>query len=126
MKALYIPAGLMALILAFSLWTGHYVRQRTDHWTAMLERADQAAMAEDWSSAEKRLLDAYGDWDSSQLFFHTIMSHSDLDEAESLFAGAKAVCGQRDDADFHLMLAQLMEHMDLLAETQSISIKNIL
>ena len=54
------------------------------------------------------------------------MSHSDLDEAESLFAGAKAVCSQQDDADFHLMLAQLMEHMDLLAETQSISIKNIL
>ena len=74
MKALYIPAGLMALILAFSLWTGHYVRQRTDHWTAMLEHADEAAMAEDWSSAEKRLLDAYADWDSSQCFFHTIMS----------------------------------------------------
>ena len=126
MKALYIPAGLMALILAFSLWTGHYVRQRTDHWTAMLEHADEAAMAEDWSSAEKRLLDAYADWDSSQCFFHTIMSHSDLDEAESLSAGAKAVCSQQDDADFHLMLAQLMEHMDLLAETQSISIKNIL
>ena len=64
--------------------------------------------------------------DSSQGFFHTIMNHSDLDEAESLFAGAKAVCSQQDDADFHLLLAQLMEQMDLLAETQSVSIKNIL
>ena len=86
----------------------------------------KAAMEEDWSQAEKRLLEAYDDWDSSQGFFHTIMNHSDLDEAESLFAGAKAVCSQQDDADFHLLLAQLMEQMDLLAETQSVSIKNIL
>ena len=126
MKALYIPAGLLALILAFSLWAGSYVRQRTGHWIALLEQTDASAMEEDWPNAEKRLLDAYDDWDSSQSFFHTIMNHSDLDEAESLFAGAKAVCSQQDDADFHLMLAQLMEHMDLLAETQSISIKNIL
>ena len=32
MKAFYIPAGLLALILAFSLWAGSYVRQRTDDW----------------------------------------------------------------------------------------------
>lgn len=125
MKAFYIPAGLLALILAFSLWAGSYVRQRTDHWTALLEETDKAAMEEDWTGAQQRLLDAYDDWDSSQSFLHTIMNHSDLDEAESLFAGAKAVCSQRDDADFHLLLAQLMEQMDLLAETQSVSIKNI-
>lgn len=126
MKAFYIPAGLLALILAFSLWAGSYVRQRTDDWIAQLEQTDKAAMEEDWSQAEKRLLEAYDDWDSSQGFFHTIMNHSDLDEAESLFAGAKAVCSQQDDADFHRLLAQLMEQMDLLAETQSVSIKNIL
>lgn len=126
MKAFYIPTGLLALILAFSLWTGHYVRQRTDHWIAMLAHTDEAAAAEDWPSAEKRLLETYNDWDSSQSFLHTIMNHSDLDEAESLFAGAKAVCSQQDDADFHLMLAQLKEQLKLLAETQSVSIKNIL
>ena len=126
MKALYIPAGILALILGFSLWTGHYVQRRTDHWTAMLAQTDEAAMQEDWSSAGKRLQEAYEDWDSSQGFFHVIMDHSDLDDAENLFAGAKAVCSQQDDADFHLMLAQLTEQLRLLAETQSVSIKNIL
>ena len=125
MKAFYIPAGVLALILAFSLWAGHYVRQRTDYWTTLLEYADEAAMREDWPDAGERLQDAYEDWDSSQGFLHTIMNHSDLDEAESLFAGARAVCSQEDDADFHLMMAQLMEQMRLLAETQSISVKNI-
>ena len=126
MKACWIPVGLLAVILGFSLWAGRYVQLRTDHWIALLENTDQAAAAEDWEEAERRLLDAYQDWDSSQTFFHTIISHDELDEAETLFVGAAAVCQERDDADFHLMLAQLTAQLRLLAETQSVSIKNVL
>lgn len=126
MKAFWIPAGLLAVILGFSLWAGRYVQLRTDHWIALLERTDQAAAAEDWEEAQRRLEDAYQDWDSSQTFFHTIISHDELDEAETLFVGAAAVCREEDDADFHLMLAQLSAQLRLLAETQSVTIKNVL
>ena len=54
------------------------------------------------------------------------MEHDELDQAEELFAGAFAVCREQDGADFHTMLAQLMNQLKLLAETQSVSIKNIL
>lgn len=126
MKALYIPAALLAVILGFSLWAGRYVDARTEQWIALLEETGEAAAREDWPEAERRLQGAYRDWDSSQTFFHTIISHDELDQAETLFVGAAAVCAERDDADFHLMLAQLMEQLRLLAETQSVSIKNVL
>lgn len=125
MKAFYVPAGLLVLILCFSLWAGRYVEMRTEQWNAALELADQAAAREDWAEAGRRLEAAYGDWDSSQTFFHTIMEHDELDEAEKLFAGAFAVCREGDDADFHQMLAQLTSQLRLLAETQSVSIKNV-
>ena len=76
--------------------------------------------------AEERLKAAYADWDASQTFFHTIMDHNELDEAENLFAGAFAVCREADGADFHMLLAQLMGQLRLLSETQSVSIKNVL
>ena len=126
MKAFYIPAALLAVILGFSLWTGRYVELRTSHWTALLEETDAAAGEEDWPEARRRLDRAYGDWESSQTFFHTIMDHQELDGAEGLFAGAKAACAEQDDADFHMLLAQLMSQLRLLAETQSVSVKNIL
>jgi len=126
MKAFSIPAGLLAVILGFSLWTGRYVSLRTDHWTALLEKTEETAFAGDWEDAERRLQEAYADWNTSQMFFHTIMDHSELDEADTLFVGAMAVCALQDDADFHLQLAQLQEQLRLLAETQSISIQNIL
>ena len=97
MKAFYIPVGLLALILGFSLWTGRYVELRTQHWTALLEETGEAARQEDWGEAADRLERAYEDWDSSQTFFHTIMDHSELDEAENLFAGAFAVCRELRD-----------------------------
>ena len=54
------------------------------------------------------------------------MDHNELDEAEELFAGAFAVCREEDGADFHTLLSQLMSQLRLLAETQCVSIKNVL
>ncbi|MDE7219768.1 MAG: DUF4363 family protein [Oscillospiraceae bacterium] len=126
MKALYIPIGLLAVILGFSLWTGQYVAQRTSQWTALLEEVDRLARQEDWGQAEERLKEAYACWDASQTFFHTIMNHDELDQAEELFAGAFAVCREADSADFHMFLFQLQSQLRLLAETQSLSVKNVL
>ena len=126
MKAFYIPMGLLLVILSFSLWTGRYVEQHTERWNAMLEEIEDLARDEAWAEAEVRLETAYADWDASQTFFHTIMDHSELDEAENLFAGAFAVCRERDSADFHMLLAQLAGQLRLLSETQCVSFKNIL
>lgn len=126
MRAFYIPLGLLAVILGFSLWTGRYVELRTEHWIALLEETEESARQENWEAAAVQLDRAYEDWDSSQTFFHTIMEHDELDKAEDLFAGAFAVCREEDGADFHQLLAQLMQQLGLLAETQQASIKNIL
>ena len=126
MKNFYIPVGILAVILGFSLWAGRYVELRTEHWTALLEQADQEGRLENWSSARDQMDQIYEDWQSSQTFFHIIMDHEELDHAEELFAGAFAVCREEDDADFHQLLAQLMEQLSLLSETQQTSIKNIL
>ena len=114
MKALYLPLLLLSAMLAFALWTGRFVQQRTDHWIAMLELSDHLAVEERWEDAEDQIQRTYRDWQESQTFFHTILEHEELDESE------------RDVPDFHTTLAQLYTQLRLLAETQRISIKNIL
>ena len=126
MKNFYIPVGILAVILGFSLWSGRYVEQRTDHWNTLLEQADEEGRQERWEEAREQMDRLYGDWQGSQTFFHIIMDHEELDKAEELFAVAFAVCREEDDADFHQFLAQLMQQLKLLAETQQSSIKNIL
>ena len=126
MKHFYIPAGILAAILGFSLWAGRYVELRTDHWSARLEQADQEGRLEKWDSAREQMNEIYADWQSSQTFFHIIMDHEELDHVEELFAGVFAVCREEDDADFHQLLSQLMKQLELLAETQRTSVRNIL
>ena len=55
MKALYVPLTLLAAILAFSLWAGRYVDQRTEETVALLERASEAGLQEDWEAAAESL-----------------------------------------------------------------------
>ena len=81
MKVFYLPAGVLALILACSLWAGRFLEMRTEHWTALLAGVSQAAEAEDWSGASRALRQAYEDWDRDQTFLHTILEHDALDEA---------------------------------------------
>lgn len=126
MKALFIPTGVLALILGFSLWTGRYVEIQTNQWLELLEAADLPAQENDWQLAEDRLRQVYGSWKSCQTFFHIIMDHDALDDVEESFAGAFAVCREAGSADFHMLLAQLAVQLELLAETQSVSIKNVL
>ena len=126
MKPLVISLAALGLILVFSLWAGSYVAARTEDWSAQLSEADNFAQEERWAQAEERLRLAYADWGRSQTFFHTIMEHAELDEAESLFAAAFAACDAQDAPDFHAAMAQLDAQFRLLAETQAVSIKNIL
>ena len=92
----------------------------------MLSLADELAQKEQWEEAEEQIQRSYANWNQSQTFFHTIMEHDELDEAESLFATAYAACDERDVPDFHAAMAQLATQLSLLAETQAVSVKNIL
>ena len=126
MKVLYLSLGAMALILAYSLWAGFYVQDQTDKWSLLLEQAAQAAETENWAQAESLLIQARKGWEHSQTYFHTIIEHSELNEAEALFAAASEACFQQDAQEFRCQLTLLTTQLKVLAETQSVSIKNIL
>ena len=82
MKPLAVSLAVLAAILAFSLWTGCYVRGRTEAWSDQLAATDELAQQERWEDAEAGLQRAYADWDAIQTFLHTLMEHDALDEAE--------------------------------------------
>ena len=126
MKAFYVPALLLALILGFSLWTGAYVERGTAACFQKLQKADELAAQENWEEAEAQILQGHKSWQQNQAFFHAIMEHEELDEAESLFASAFAACDERDEPDFHATLAQLLKSLRHLSEKQQLSLNNIL
>ena len=126
MKVLVLPLTAMAAILIFSLWAGSYVQQQTESWEQLLEQAAQSALEEDWSQAENLLSQTQKSWERRKTFLHTIIEHSELNEAESFFAAADIACRQQDAQEFISQVTVLSVQLRLLAETQAVSIKNIL
>ena len=102
------------------------MQQQTDHWEQLLEQAADAAASEDWSQADRLLAQAEERWAHNKTFFHTVIEHSELNEAESLFAAAADACRQRDSQETVSQLTLLSVQLHVLAETQAVSIKNIL
>jgi len=126
MKALYIPTGILVLLLIGSLASAAYVHRQIDASLAPLLQAETFAREESWSEAEHQLQLGYDRWLAGQGYFHAIVEHGELDESETLFAAAFAACDEQDEADFHAILAQLRTSLEHLSEKQQLSLGNIL
>lgn len=126
MKAFYIPASLLVLFLLFSLWVSAYVQEQTDSWITAVENLSIPSEEEHWHEIESELLALHKDWTNSQRFFHLILDHEDLDDAEKYFSGALAACREEDSVEFSIHLAQLVSQFIFLGDTQEVTLKNIL
>lgn len=126
MKALYIPASILAVLLALSLWSSAYLQHQADTWITEIEDITAEIKEERWDKIASHILDLYQDWGESQSLFHLILAHEDLDEAEKYFAGALAACQEEDNVELHILLEQLASQMTYLADTQEVTLKNIL
>ena len=116
MKAVRLPIGVLAAVLVFTLWNAAWVTDRCEEWADALDGGG------DGSVALERLWDM---WQEVQGYMHIVVSHTELDEAESLLAQALALCRQNSTEDMYPVLAELRHQFRLIAETQQISAKNI-
>lgn len=123
MKAVRLPIGVLAAVLVFTLWNAAWVTDRCEEWADALDGVTAALDGSgDGSVALERLWDM---WQEVQGYMHIVVSHTELDEAESLLAQALALCRQNSTEDMYPVLAELRHQFRLIAETQQISAKNI-
>ena len=126
MRALYLSAALLAAMFFLTLANSRYVTHRIDQWLQLLDQVDAAADQEDWPSVISMAQKAYDSWSGSQFYFHTVIRHEELDQAESLFLQLLVVCDEQDAAEARLHLADLRSQLRLLAEMEALSVPNIL
>lgn len=126
MKYLYIPAALLALLLALSLWNARAVREEIDGWCELVESARSAAKGGDAAAAEASLAAFGRDWQRRRAYYHSILEHDELDDAEELFTRAHSALEAGDDDGFLAETAALAAQLRVIAEMQSLRIENVL
>lgn len=86
------------------------------------DRAAAAGHPEEASAALARLDEL---WQADQVYLHIVVTHGDINNAETLLRRAVLLC-QADSEELRPTLAELHACLGMVAETQQISIKNIL
>lgn len=123
MRVIRIPLLVLAAVLCFTLWNAAWITDRCGEWTDALDTVTAALDGGgDAAAALDKLEDA---WREVQGYMHIVVSHTELEQAETLLAQAQVFCAQGSREDMYPVLAQLRCQFRLIAETQQLSAKNI-
>ncbi len=125
MRAVRIPVFVLAAVLAYILCNAAWITGESQRWLDAAAEVSDAALREDAARAGQALdaLDAL--WQRPQGYLHIVISHTELDEAETLLAQARAAVRQGDMQALYPIMAELHSQLELVAETQQVSLKNI-
>ena len=126
MRAVRVPVFVLAAVLAYILCNAAWVTGESQRWLDAAAQVSDAALQGSAEDAGEALdaLDAL--WQRPQGYLHIVISHTELDEAEALLAQARAAVQQGDMSSLYPVMAELQSQFELLAETQQVSLKNIL
>ena len=126
MRAVRVPVFVLAAVLAYLLCNAAWVTGESQRWLDAAAQVSDAALQGSAEDAGEALdaLDAL--WQRPQGYLHIVISHTELDEAEALLAQARAAVRQGDMQTLYPIMAELRSQFELLAETQQVSLKNIL
>lgn len=126
MRAVRVPVFVLAAVLAYILCNAAWVTGESQRWLDAAVQVSDAALQGSAEDAGEALdaLDAL--WQRPQGYLHIVISHTELDEAEALLAQARAAVRQGDMQTLYPIMAELRSQFALVAETQQVSLKNIL
>lgn len=125
-RGFFVPAAVLAAVLAFCLWNGAAMASRTQRWGAPLEEADRLARSGDWEGAAAAIRESYDRWARHQTWLHCVTGHETVDGAEAMYRRALAFAGSEEESELRAELADLREQLRRLAEMEEFSARNIL
>ena len=126
MRAVRVPVFVLAAVLAYILCNAAWVTGESQRWLDAAAQVSDAALQGSTEDAGEALAALDALWQRPQGYLHIVISHTELDEAEALLAQARAAVRQGDMQTLYPIMAELRSQFALVAETQQVSLKNIL
>ncbi len=126
MKAMKIPAAILAVILLAALADGFVLTRQCEDWSAHVEQIEHAAVQQDWDAARDALESLTGSWEKWQTYLHILIDHDEIDQTEELLSLCQLHMEEKDTATLRVTVSQLRCMFSLLAEIEQLNIKNVL
>lgn len=126
MKRVWIAIALLLVILAGTLYHDFYVNQLIGEITGLLEQAEVQAEQGEWASAEESAQLATHRWEERDAYLHVMLPHEQTNQIHTGFRQVAEFIQCREAAEYFAANACLITNLELLAEAEQLSLKNIL
>lgn len=126
MKRVWIAAAILLTILAGTLLHSFYITSYTRNMTTLLEQAESSAEQGDWERADKLTQTVWDKWQAKELYFHVTLRH---DETDLIYTGLREVAEFiqcQEGGEYSAANARLIANLELMAEAEQLTLKNIL
>lgn len=126
MKRIIIAGAILLLVFVATLSHSFYISSFTGHLTSLLEAAEARAEEEDWAAADELTLSAKSRWDAKDPYLHILLRHSDTDAVYTGFREVIEFIQCQEGGEYSAANARLIAELELLAEAEQLTLKNIL
>ncbi len=127
MKRLWITAAILAVLCAATILNVTHITRLADQISGDLTQAQQSARSGDWDRAAQLTAQAEQDFQSQAFYLHITLRHSDIDAVEIAFQEVKELIAHRERlGEYAAANARLIAQLELLAESEDLTLRNIL
>lgn len=126
MKRIIIALSILLLTFLATWSHSFYVSAFTEELTALLETAEIRAEHEDWEAAQELTQAAKDKWEARELYLHILLRHNETDSVYIGFREVIEFIQCQEGGEYSAANARLIAELELLAEAEQLTMKNIL
>lgn len=126
MKRCVFGAVLLVAVGLTCLWAGAALNRFTEPVCRNLERAQEAALAEDWDKAAAHALAAETAWEGKWHGLASAADHTPLEDIDDLFAQLSLCRRMEKKEDFPVLCAQLSRRLQAVSSAHALNWWNFL
>ena len=126
MKRIWIATAILLLLFAGTMAHSFYITTVTEQITSILHEAEAKAEANEWDSAQRLTDTAQKKWKDKDAYLHILLRHSETDSIYIGFREVMEFIQCQEGGEYSAANARLIAELELLAEAEQLSLKNIL
>ena len=126
MKRLWIASAILLLLFVGTMAHSFYISSVTEQIASILHEAEAKAENNEWESAQRLTEIAQEKWEAKDAYLYILLRHSETDSVYTSFREVAEFIQCQEGGEYSAANARLIAQLELLAEAEQLTLKNIL
>lgn len=126
MRQLWISAAILAGMVLLLFWNGAHLKALASPLLEDLDRAAQAAIREDWTTADRLTKQVQDRWEGHTNYLRLVQFHGEIDEVSMLLKEARGFLAVQDAGEYTAMNVRIAGTLEALSGLEEIDWGNLL